>query len=813
MKMKSYKVIAALFTVCLIGIVSYISFNAFNYKENTVIEKQPKFSQVRIFAVNSSDVKRIEDAGLFIDHASTKAGLYSDAWLSEYEIGMLNNSGVSYQVLVDDWQAYYDSQPRMTTAEVDASIQHTTQAYNISHSIYGTMGGYMTYTEVVSKLDSMRMWYPQFISAKFSIGTTYEGRTQWAVRITHNPDAPTGRPQALYHALIHAREPESMETQFFYFLWLCENYNTDITARYILDNREIYWLPVFNADGYVYNQTTNPSGGGMWRCNRHVSTGQCGAVDPNRNYGIYQFWNSGNGGSSTDSCNGGQGTYRGRSPFSELETQNVMNFVNTHNFNSAFGAHTYGNYLIKPWCWSDPSPTPDDSKFNTYLSDMKYSNPVYTTGPPSQTVGYFVRGGADDWYYNDSSHTGHHIMAMTPETDALSFWPPQSKIIPLAEGMLFNNTYISLIAGPFISYLSSSFNQPTYTPGSSGTFRVTFQNKGTLTANNTHIILNPANANLTIPTQQFNYNTGVFGIDSAVFNFTVSGAAANNCYLPAVLTFKQDTTTVYSVGIFIPVGTPASTTVFSDNGSSFANWTAGGTAATWNTTTVQFNSSPSSFSESPTGNYANGVDLTMTLTNPINVSASTVVSLSFFHRYAVETNFDYCMVEVSSNNGNTWQPAAEYTGTLSTWTPQTIDITRFANRSTQMKIRFRVVSDAGSVADGWYVDDIVINTYCVGTITGISNNNGIPSVFALEQNYPNPFNPTTDINYQIAKESPVKITVFDILGKNVATLVNEKKTPGFYKVEFNASNLASGLYFYKIEAGDFTDVKKMMLVK
>src|SRR4030095_14988807 len=468
MNMKSYKLITALLILCIIGIVSYFSFNAFNFTPNTVIDRQPKYSQVRIFAVNQLDVKRIEDAGLFIDHASTKAGMYSDTWLSEYEIGMLNNSGVQYQVLVDDWQAYYDSQPKMTPSEVDASIQHTAQAYNISHSIYGTMGGYMTYTEVVSKLDSMRMWYPQFISAKFSIGTTWEGRTQWAVRITHNPDAPTGRPQALYHALIHAREPESMETQFFYFLWLCENYNTDLTARYILDNREIYWLPVFNVDGYVYNQTTNPNGGGMWRCNRHISTGQCGAVDPNRNYGIYQYWNSSNGGSSTDSCNGGQGTYRGRFPFSELETQNVMNFVNTHNFNSAFGAHTYGNYLIKPWAWSDPSPTPDDAKFNVYLSDMKYSNPVYTTGPPSQTVGYFVRGGADDWYYNDSVHTGHRIMAVTPETDASSFWPPQSKIIPLAEGMLYNNTYMSLIAGPFISYLSSSFNQPTYTPGSSG---------------------------------------------------------------------------------------------------------------------------------------------------------------------------------------------------------------------------------------------------------------------------------------------------------------------------------------------------------
>ncbi len=161
----------------------------------------------------------------------------------------------------------------------------------------------------------------------------------------------------------------------------------------------------------------------MWRSNRHISTGQCGSTDINRNYGIYQYWNSSNNGSSTDSCNGGQGTYRGRSPFSEIETQNMRNFVNGRNFNAIFGAHTYGNYLIKPWAWSDPNVTPDDNKFSQFLADMKASNPVYTTGTPSQTVGYFVRGGADDWYYNDSVHTGHHIFGITPETGT-EFWPP-----------------------------------------------------------------------------------------------------------------------------------------------------------------------------------------------------------------------------------------------------------------------------------------------------------------------------------------------------------------------------------------------------
>ena len=97
----------------------------------------------------------------------------------------------------------------------------------------------------------------------------------------------------------------------------------------------------------------------------------------------------------------------------------------------------------------------------------------------------------------------------------------------------------------------------------------------------------------------------------------------------------------------------------------------------------------------------------------------------------------------------------------------------------------------------------------------------LPTEFRLEQNYPNPFNPTTTIKYSIpsviasgAKQSlGVTLKVYDILGNEVATLVNEQKGAGNYKANFNASNLVSGIYFYKIQAGSFNQVRKMILVK
>jgi photosystem II stability/assembly factor-like uncharacterized protein len=89
----------------------------------------------------------------------------------------------------------------------------------------------------------------------------------------------------------------------------------------------------------------------------------------------------------------------------------------------------------------------------------------------------------------------------------------------------------------------------------------------------------------------------------------------------------------------------------------------------------------------------------------------------------------------------------------------------------------------------------------------------IPNAYKLFQNYPNPFNPVTSIKYQVKSSKYIKINVFDISGKDVATLVNEKQSPGTYEVSFNGSNFASGVYFYRIQSGDFVQVKKMMLIK
>ena len=93
------------------------------------------------------------------------------------------------------------------------------------------------------------------------------------------------------------------------------------------------------------------------------------------------------------------------------------------------------------------------------------------------------------------------------------------------------------------------------------------------------------------------------------------------------------------------------------------------------------------------------------------------------------------------------------------------------------------------------------------------NLNNIPTVFALYNNHPNPFNPITVINFDIPENSLTKITIYDVIGRETIVLVNQMMNPGSYIVTWDASNFASGIYFYRMEAGAFIDTKKMVLLK
>jgi hypothetical protein len=123
---------------------------------------------------------------------------------------------------------------------------------------------------------------------------------------------------------------------------------------------------------------------------------------------------------------------------------------------------------------------------------------------------------------------------------------------------------------------------------------------------------------------------------------------------------------------------------------------------------------------------------------------------------------------------------------------------------------------------GWLDSEISISGLFVrrklreayeSSTTNVGTISEMPLNYELRQNYPNPFNPVTTIKYEVPSNGIIALRIFDILGREVATLVNEQKQLGKYDVQWNASNNSSGLYFYRIQAGKFVETKKMILLK
>jgi len=184
----------------------------------------------------------------------------------------------------------------------------------------------------------------------------------------------------------------------------------------------------------------------------------------------------------------------------------------------------------------------------------------------------------------------------------------------------------------------------------------------------------------------------------------------------------------------------------------------------------------------------NGNSWFFTLQMSIRSSLRKIFFLDNNYGYAVG---DTGLIVKTTNGGENWS-------VLNSGTRKRLNGVSFINRDTGF-----VVGDSG----------LVLTTF-TGGLVGVSNElSVIPDKFILHQNYPNPFNPETIIRYQLSVYSDVSLKVFDVLGNEVAELVNIKQPAGSYSVEFDAGELPSGIYFYRLDAGNFSQVKKMMVLK
>lgn len=367
------------------------------------------------------------------------------AELSGWELNQLVANGYDFQILIEDMASYYEQRYHNEMSVMSKSEILSSSGAPLNFSL-GSMGGFKTFNEAIAALDQMRTLYPQFVREKESIGKSIENRDIWVVWLGTEWDE--NKPKALYTSLTHAREPNSMMAVIYYMWWLLENYDTNETARFILDNRHLAFVPVLNPDGYEHNRLTNPNGGGMHRKNRRPVGAANAGVDLNRNFGPFDFWNHSNGGSSDFA---GSDVYRGTAPFSEPETAALRTLVEGNSFRTAFNYHTFSNLLVYPYGALNRE-TIDNHIFQGYAIEMTEFN-GYVYGTDQQTVGYNTRGNSDDYMYGyefGNPRNRRNIIAYTPEVGAPSdgFWPQPSRIVPLSQENVHPNNLLALYAGP-----------------------------------------------------------------------------------------------------------------------------------------------------------------------------------------------------------------------------------------------------------------------------------------------------------------------------------------------------------------------------
>ncbi len=424
-------------------------------------QSDTNYSRVKVYTPSQSDIQRVKSIDLGLDHYH-RGRDYFIAEISQDALERLRESGASFSILIEDVSNYYAERAAADMELLDMEAMNAPDGF-----FFFFMGGFLTLSEAYENLESMVEAYPELISDKIQIGESIEGRPIYKWILTANADQDL--PQALYTSLIHAREPGSLSTVLYYMWWLLEQYGEDPEATFILDNRKLTVVPIINPDGYFYNETTHPNGGGMFRGNRRVNNGGSIGVDLNRNFGPMEAWDSPLGGSSTIP---GSQTYRGTAPFSEPETAALRDLTERNNFKTAFNYHTFSNLLIYPFGFRQ-EPTPDSLLYFAYAEAMTADND-YFAGLDIEAVNYSTRGNSDDFMYLENEDKGH-IFAFTPEVGSFQdfFWPLPSRIVPLAQENLSANKLLAYYAGPHVMLDRLAFADTQVIPGRQTNVRFT----------------------------------------------------------------------------------------------------------------------------------------------------------------------------------------------------------------------------------------------------------------------------------------------------------------------------------------------------
>ncbi|MBF0498909.1 MAG: zinc carboxypeptidase [Candidatus Riflebacteria bacterium] len=243
---------------------------------------------------------------------------------------------------------------------------------------------YHSFEETASTLKSWAAAYPTIVRLE-SIGKSCEGRDIWAIKLSHDPASDTKKAAVLIMGLTHAREWTTSEVTMAIIETLLRNYGKDARLTRLVDERELWFVPIVNPDGLSYSQTSSK----FWRKNRRPISGDTFGVDLNRNYG-YHWGESGVSQDPTDD------TYPGTAGFTEPETLAIKALSEREKFQASLSFHSYSELVLYPFGYAAGAPNPDAAVFKNVGKQMAAFN-KYTV--ENCTDLYPAAGISDDWLY------------------------------------------------------------------------------------------------------------------------------------------------------------------------------------------------------------------------------------------------------------------------------------------------------------------------------------------------------------------------------------------------------------------------------
>jgi len=772
-----------------------------------------------------------------------------------------------------NFDIYQSTYPSLHITQTEAQLK--------AHLSSGTrdLPGYRNYQQLVTELMALQAQYPSLITVQ-SLGDTWatqyhdQGYTAyqnydhqlWSVKLSDNVTINEDEPCFYFVGEHHAREPISMETVMAILNHLLSGYGSDPEITSIIDNSQIWFVPLLNPDGYkIVNDQTSV----WWRKNlidsngnHQIDIGQDGSgadgTDLNRNYGFQWGYMNATGNASSI-------TYHGAQPFSEVETQAFRDLLATQPFVAGISYHSYGEYVLYPFGYMYDIVSPDAVEQQALANAMATTIPGqsggnYTPMPSYQL--YPVSGSSDDWAYGTKGTFAYTIEMGT------EFIPDAADMNTIAQNnlsaakLLLNRVNQKVLKGHITdAYTGEPLQAQIYVAGIDDNPLITWVSKSDSTFGSFYRFLPVGTYTVKImrpgyTTEVLNYvqitsdaptvfdialipcetteltitiqNAMAVPLAGAELQFTdldtqpytsdaegkvhLSGFYPGSYRLRISATgYEQFERLVALNGPEVFISLSAAATLSEDFETNLSNWTITGT---WGRSTTNFHSGAYSLADSPTGNYTSNTNSYCRLATPLSLQGVQNANLQFYAKFNIALDGDYCEL-MYSTTGVQWQYLDHYVG-VSDWQLHSYSFNHLLG--SQLYLRFHMSSSSSSNADGIYIDDLKF--FASANPVDLQD-----SLCPLPEisfgSYPNPFNNVLNFRLETATklDEPLQVEIFNLKGQLVKTLDLSELNPGITKLPWNGVDrhnraCSSGIYFARLSRqGTVLQTLKAVLMK